>query len=85
MQGIIEEFSDKMASQMKMPVISSEWHQGHEFLVDYSNFTHPKHAEESVKFTVCLASPKFVEAKITADFPDVSLKSIKDFVVQHNA
>jgi hypothetical protein len=70
---------------MKMPVIAQEWHQGHEFLIDYSHFTHPNHADETVKFTVCLASPKFVEAKIAADFPDVSMKSIKDFVTSHNS
>lgn len=70
---------------MKMPVIAQEWHQGHEFLIDYSHFTHPSHVEETVKFTVCLASPKFVEAKIAADFPDVSVKSIKDFVTSHNS
>lgn len=67
-----------------MPLLSKDWHQGHEHVIGETDFTHPTLPNESVKFTVCLASPKFVESRITTDFPKVSLKSVKDFVMLHS-
>ena len=40
---------------------------------------------ETVKFTICLAAPKFVFDKIASDFPDVPLKNVQNFIMLHSA
>jgi len=73
----------RIATQLKMPFLHHSEFQGSPVLIGETEFVHPKNNKEEVVMKIFLASPKFDNAKMEADFgthgPDF-IQNVKNYV-----